>query len=86
MSMEIALVSPLTVTKLPAQTVDLASLVVERLIDMPQDKSVYAKIAGVPDLILIIASANYDTCGTNNDGQWTDTDAVNLIKAYFGVA
>jgi hypothetical protein len=62
----------------PAEIKRMTTLTVERVVDMPSEKKVFAFIVELMDRVELWSGDSYDEIG-----QWTDTDVINRIKEIY---
>jgi hypothetical protein len=63
----------------PEQTRMVSSLTVERVVDLPKEKTIFAFLNEVNQRVDLWVGDEYDQIG-----QWTDDDVIKKIKEIFG--
>jgi len=81
MSLKITLTTPQVIVKQPEVTETITEIVIERIVDMPEQKKVAVFIGGERIELKTLSGDNYDT-----PSEWTNADVVTAVKAYYGIA
>ena len=85
MSLSINLSSSKTITLKPAETLEIPSgdLIIERIIDIPDEKKVYVQVDNFLELIELdeLSGDNYDT-----PNEWTNADVKTALTNYINSA
>lgn len=81
MSLKITLSTPKVIIKQPEITETITELVIDRIVDIPEQKKVAVFIGGNRIELETLSGDNYDT-----PIEWTNADVVTAVKAYYGIA
>ena len=81
--MDVNLGTASTIETQPAQSITVSTLTVEKLIDYPTDKKLYAFIPELRREVIVFEGAEYEATGSGS-GQWTDSEVETKIIALYG--
>ena len=80
MHLTIPLTTPRIIVKQPEITETISELEINRIVDMPGQRKVFAFVNGERVEFPSLSDDNYDT-----PNEWTNADVVSAVKAHYGI-
>jgi hypothetical protein len=81
MSLQITLSEPKTIVKQPEVTETISEITIDRIVDIPGERKVFAFAKGSRIELDQLSGDNYDT-----PSEWTNQDVIDAVKAHYGIA
>ena len=80
MHLTIPLTTPRIIVKQPEITETISELEINRIVDMPGQRKVFAFVNNERVELPSLSDDNYDT-----PNEWTNADVVSAVKAHYGI-
>ena len=81
MSLQIDLQTPLKIVKQPLVEETSTEIVIERIIDIPQEKKEFVVIKGDRLVLIGLSGDKHD-----NPEEWTNSDIIEAVKAHYNIS